>query len=101
LSGIVQAFAIHSPRRTGAERPNPLARLDLWELSCPIKFVHPVLLALKVAGPTRPNLAALGEPVTLAQALGGVTILAGIFVARPRPSQPGGGPLRGLVLAPS
>jgi drug/metabolite transporter (DMT)-like permease len=28
--------------------------------------------------------AILGEPVTLAQALGGVTILAGIFVARPR-----------------
>jgi drug/metabolite transporter (DMT)-like permease len=28
--------------------------------------------------------AALGEPVTLVQALGGVTILAGIFVARPR-----------------
>ena len=29
--------------------------------------------------------AALGEPVTLAQALGGIAILAGIFVARPRP----------------
>jgi drug/metabolite transporter (DMT)-like permease len=28
--------------------------------------------------------AALGEPVSLVQALGGVTILAGIFVARPR-----------------
>ncbi|MGA9848922.1 MAG: DMT family transporter [Roseiarcus sp.] len=31
--------------------------------------------------------AALGEPVSLVQALGGVTILAGIFVARPRFSQ--------------
>jgi drug/metabolite transporter (DMT)-like permease len=32
--------------------------------------------------------AALGEPVTLAQALGGVTILAGIFIARPRSPLP-------------
>jgi drug/metabolite transporter (DMT)-like permease len=46
--------------------------------------------------------AVLGEPVTVAQVLGGVTILAGIFVARPRPSQPGGARLlRGLDRVPA
>ena len=45
--------------------------------------------------------AALGEPVTIVQTLGGVTILAGILVARPRLSRPCGAKLlRGIDLAP-